>query len=410
MSIRGAVRVGLFIALIAAAWFGVQVQGSLAQTRSSDSPSESAKVPPQKESAPRKEAGISQNRYTTGLVTGAPQSTEFAIAQEIATTLATGQETGPRGEMALRVMPMVGNGGDRNILDILTLAGADMAIAPVVLVDRLREARTFGDISGKLVYIAPLFTEEFHLLARAEIKTPTDLAGKAVNLGEEGSAGAILGREVFNRLGVKINEVNLGLDAALDGMRSGRVFATLLVSGKPVNFLARYAQPDGIHFLPVPASPALEHDYLPTTLRHEDYPNIIAAGESVDTIAIQSALFAYNWPMRSERFRLLESFVQTFFSRFSEFHNDPHHPKWREVNLAAQLQGWQRFGPAERWLRHPSAGELELSPAGAAKLSPAGEAAISGAMDEFLRRNPNLPHREELLKDFQWLLKSKQGR
>jgi uncharacterized protein len=402
MSIRGAVRVGLFIALIAAAWFGVQVQGSLAQTRSSDSPSESAKVPPQKQSAPRKEAGISQNRYTTGLVTGAPQSTEFAIAQEIATTLATGQETGPRGEMALRVIPMVGNGGNRNILDILTLADADMAIAPVVLVDRLRDARTFGDISRKLAYIAPLFTEEFHLLARPEIETLTDLAGKTVNLGEEGGASAILGREVFNRLDVRIKEVNLGLDAALDGMRTGQVFATLLVSGKPVHFLARYAQPDGIHFLPVPASPAPEHDYLPTTLRHDDYPNIIAAGESVDTIGIQSALFAYNWPIRSERFRLLESFVQTFFSRFPEFLDDSHHPKWREVNLAAWLPGWQRFGPAKRWLQRPSAGE--------GATSPAGEAAISGAMDQFLKQNPNLPHREELLKDFQWLLKSKQGR
>jgi hypothetical protein len=120
-------------------------------------------------------------------------------------------------------------------------------------------------------------------------------------------------------------------------MRTGQVFATLFVSGKPVNLLARYAQPDGIHFLLVPASPALGHDYLPTTLRHEDYPNIIAAGESVDTIAIQSALFAYNWPVRSERFRLLESFVQTFFSRFSEFLGDSHQPKWREVNLAASI-------------------------------------------------------------------------
>jgi hypothetical protein len=146
----------------------------------------------------------------------------------------------------------------------------------------------------------------------------------------------------------------------------------------------------------------VEHDYLPTTLRHDDYPNIIAEGESVDTTAIQSALFAYNWPIRSERFRLLESFVQTFFSRFPEFLDDSHHPKWREINLAARLPGWQRFGPAERWLQRPSAGE--------AATSPAGEAAISGAMDEFLRRNPNLPHREELLKDFQWLLKSKQGR
>src|SRR5215470_4936313 len=90
------------------------------------------------------------------------------------------------------------------------------------------------------------------------------------------------------------------------------------------------------------------------------------------------------------------------FSRFAEFLDDSHHPKWREVNLAARLPGWQRFGPAERWLQRPSAGE--------AATSPAGEAAISGAMDEFLRRNPNLPHREELLRDFQWLLKSKQGR
>ena len=216
-------------------------------------------------------------------------------------------------------------------------------------------------------------------------------------LGEEGGASAILGREVFNRLDVKIKEVNLGPDAALNRMRIGQVFATLLVSGKPVNLLGRYAQPDSIHFLhflPVPASSALEHDYLPTTLSHDDYPDIIAAGERVDTIAVQTALFTYNWPIRSERFRLLESFVQTFFSRFPEFLDDSHHPKWREVNLEARLPGWQRFGPAERWLQRPSAGE----------------AAISGAMDEFLRRNPNLPHREELLKDFQWLLKSKQGR
>jgi hypothetical protein len=114
--------------------------------------------------------------------------------------------------------------------------------------------------------------------------------------------------------------------------------------------------------------------------------------------------------MRSERFRLLESFVQTFFSRFPEFLDDSHHPKWREVNLAARLPGWQRFGPGERWLQRPSAGEAATSPAGKVTLSPAGEAAISGAMDQFLKQNPNLPNREELLKDFQRLLKSKQDK
>ena len=392
----GAVQVGLFATLVATAWVGDQVRGSVAQTRQSISPTEPANVYPRKESAPRKEAGIPGNEYTAGLVSGAPHSTEFAIAQEIATTLATGQETGPHGEVALRVMPMVGNGGVRNILDVLTLAGADMAIAPVVLLDRLPEARKRGDILSKLVYIAPLFAEEFHLLARSDIASLTDLAGKTVNLGEEGSAGAVLGREMLNSLDVKISEVNLGLDAALDEMRKGQISATLVVSGKPVKLLTLYTPTDGIHFLPLATSPALQQDYLPSTLGPWDYPNLIGIGERVNTIAIKSALFAYNWPTQSERFRLLELFVQTLFSRFSEFLGDAHHPKWREVNLGAPLPGWQRFRPAERWLRRQSTGE----------------AAARSAFDRFIEQKPisNPAEREELFREFLRWRERKQGR
>ena len=310
--------------------------------------------------------------------------------------LASGQETGPHGEMALRVLPMLGNGGTRNILDTLTLAGADMAIAPVVLVDRLRNAKTFGKIRDKLVYIVPLFVEEFHLLARPEIESVADLAGKTVSLGEEGSSSAVLGREILNGMDAKISEVNLPLDAALDGMRKGNISATLLVSGKPVDALRHHAQGDGIHFLPIPYSPALQQDYVPATLSHEDYSDLIGAGESVDTIATRSALFAYNWPNRSERYRLMELFVQTLFSRFPEFLGDAHHPKWREVNLAAQLPGWQRFRAAERWLQR----------------QPGGEAALRNAFGRFLQEKSvgNLPNREELFRQFMRWRERKQDR
>lgn len=386
MRVCGAMRAGLFIALIAMAWLGGQVQDSFAQKRPPSSPSASTKVSPRKEVTPRKETGRSADPYTVGFVTGTPQCTEFAIAQDIATTLAGGQETGPHGQVALRVLPIVGNGGVRNVLDLLTLAGADVAIAPVILVDRVRTTRTFGDISDRLTYIAPLHIEEFHLLARPEIGSLTELSGKRVNLGDDGSAGAILGREVLNRLGVKIIESNLGPDAALDGLRKGDLSAALLVSGKPVSLLTQVSQLDGIHFLPIPYfKELLQQDYLPSTLRHSDYPNMIAAEASVDTIAIKSALFAYNWPSGNERFRLLEFFVQTLFTRFPEFLGDGHHPKWREVNLAALLPGWQRFRPAERWLQQSG-----------------GEAALRKAFGRFLEGKPtaNSPNREELFRDF----------
>ncbi|WP_456763586.1 TAXI family TRAP transporter solute-binding subunit [Bradyrhizobium sp. USDA 4463] len=387
MRVCGAMRAGLFIALVAAAWLGGQVQDSLAQNRPSAARSESTKVSPRKEALLRKETRRSADPFTVGFVTGSPQCTEFAMAQDIATTLAAGQETGPHGEVALRVLPIVGNGGIRNVVDVLTLPGADVAIAPVALVDRLREARTFGDISERLTYIAPLHIEEFHLLARPEIGSLTELAGKRVNLGEDGSASAILGRDVFNRLGVKISESNLGPEAALDGLRKGDLAAALLVSGKPVSLLTQVSQLDGIRLLPIPYSKELlQQEYLPSTLRHQDYPNIVAAEASVDTIAVKSALFAYNWPIGSERYRLLDLFVQTFFTRFPEFLGGAHHPKWREVNLAAQLPGWQRFRAAERWLRQQSGGE----------------AALRKAFGRFLEEKPtaNPPDREELFRDF----------
>jgi TRAP-type uncharacterized transport system substrate-binding protein len=390
MSLRRALRLSMFIALTTAASAGGPAHEALAQTASSISPLQAPDAPLRKASPPRKQAGIAANPYTVGFVTGPPHSTEFAMTQDIATTLAAGQETGPHGEMALRVLPMVGTGGIRNIIDVLTLSGADLAIAPVVVADRLRQTATLGDIGDKLVCITPLYIEEFHLLARPEIRSLGDLAGKTVNLGEENSATAVLGREVLDRLDVKVAPSNLGLDAALDGMREGQISATLLVSGKPISDLPPLAQAEGMHFLPIPYSQGLSPDYLPSTIGHEDYPTLIAAGASVDTVAIKSALFAYNWPAGSERFRLLETFVQTLFSRFPEFLGKGHHPKWHEVSLAAPLPGWRRFRPAERWLR---------------------EAALRDSFDRFIQQNSiSTPDREALFRQFPRWQQRNQGR
>jgi hypothetical protein len=82
----------------------------------------------------------------------------------------------------------------------------------------------------------------------------------------------------------------------------------------------------------------------------EDYPGLIAKGQSIDTIAYGAVMIAYNWPKGTERYRRVAEFVDRFFSHFPDFQKPPRHPTWREVNLAADLPGWKRFPEAQTWL------------------------------------------------------------
>jgi hypothetical protein len=137
---------------------------------------------------------------------------------------------------------------------------------------------------------------------------------------------------------------------AFEKLRSGEIAATVLIAGKPARSMARVKAADRLHFLSVPFSPSDAPDYLPTRLAHEDYPDMIPPGESIETIAVTTVLIAYNWPKNTDRHRRVQNFVEAFFSRIDDFAKPPRHSKWREVNLAAQLPGWNRFDAAEAWL------------------------------------------------------------
>lgn len=329
----------LSIVLLMAACMAQLILGATAQTSALEGVTNAIN-----ETSPLKKAGSPHDKNTTGIVTGDPNGT----ADEIATLIATGQETGPHGEVALRVAPMVGDGGLQNIRDVLTLAEADMSIVPVALLYRARAALGLDNVLKQIVYIAPLYEEEFHILAPWSIRNISDLAGKTVNLGMKNSAAAVLGSEILGRLGLKVNVVNLDQSEAMSAMRTGEIAGDLVLSSKPVGLLASYTRED-FHVIAIPYLPVLK-DFLPATLTHDDYPNLILPGQSIDTIGARSVLIAYNWPKGSDRYHLLDYFVRTLFSRFSELQTGPSHPKWREVNLAATLPSWTRFPPAQRWL------------------------------------------------------------
>jgi hypothetical protein len=89
---------------------------------------------------------------------------------------------------------------------------------------------------------------------------------------------------------------------------------------------------------------------LPAALSHADYPGMVGAGQDVNTIAVSAVLIAYNWPKDSDRYRRIANFIDVFFPKLAELQKPPHHPKWRETNLAAVVPGWTRFPEAVDWL------------------------------------------------------------
>src|SRR5438105_13256866 len=133
-------------------------------------------------------------------------------------------------------------------------------------------------------------------------------------------------------------------------MRTEQIDALFPVGGKPYKTTSRSSD-DRSHLDPVADAGPLQTDYLPATLTSKDYPNLIAEGEKVDTIAVPAVLAAYNWAPNTDRYRKLSQFVDAFFTKFPTFQNPPFHPKWKEVSLSAPLADWQRLPYADQWLK-----------------------------------------------------------
>ena len=287
------------------------------------------------------------NENTIGLISGSPNSddTYLQMGYDLAEVLNDGDN--------LRILPIAGIGGPRNIRDVRYLKGVDIGLTQTSILNNFRRSNQWmGQTENKIVYIAKLFNEEVHLVARSNITSITQLKGLKVNVDARGSGTSYSMRDIFKALGIEVEEVSMSQSEAFEKVKSGEIAATALIAGKPVRSMSKLNSADGLHFVPVPYPPQLLADYYPSTLTHDDYPDVIAAGQSVDTISVGAVLIAYNWQKKAnaDRYRRVQRFVEAFFPKIAEFRKPPRHAKWREVNLATKLPGWSRFEAAQTWL------------------------------------------------------------
>ena len=300
----------------------------------------------QAEAAPWERTRDRVNANTVTILSGNPNGTYLYIASDIAFVLDDGDR--------LRILPIVGKGGAQNVRDLIYLRNIDMAIVRSDAFETYNGERIYGRLNDQLRYIARLYNEEMHVLARKDITSIDQLLGATVNLSDAGSGTQLTSQLVFHRLGIDINEVNMSQRDGFEALKSGQIDATILVAGKPSrSWQQLQIDTDRFHLLPVPWPQSLEDFYLPTRITHKDYPNLLTEGQEVETIAAGAILASYDWEPNTQRYDRVAEFVEEFFTKVTagEFDKGARHPKWREVNIAAELPNWQRFEPAAEWLR-----------------------------------------------------------
>ena len=284
-----------------------------------------------------------KNTWTVGVAGGQLTGTYMTFANELAEVLDDGDN--------LRVLPIVTYGAASNLEDLLYLKNVDVAVTQADVFDYFRNQRKIVNLENRVNYIIRLPVSEMHVLARAEVKSIEDLRGKKVSFGPAGSASSLTGTIVFQRLGVHVEQVLYDNPTALQKVKSGELAALVRVIGRPIDFFAKIPASSGLHFVPIPFSKTFADYYALGELTSKEYPTLVPEDQPVDTLAVPAVLAVFNWARNTDRYRRVERFVERMFTKWDKFREPPRHPKWRDVNLAATVPGWNRWVVADEMLK-----------------------------------------------------------
>jgi uncharacterized protein len=248
----------------------------------------------------------------------------------------------------LRIAPLAGQGPVQNVIDLLNLRSVDAAIVPSDVLPYLRDGRLPGADSS-IAYIKKLDQEEVHILARRDITSIADLAGKKVNFDLRDSHSFITASVLFRALRINVQPVSLDQPRALQQLRQGEIAATVHVAKSPARLFFDLNWDDGVHFLPVSFTQEVSRTYLPARLAPADYPLLIGGGEAgrgdpIATVAVPIVLAVNTRALETERNRDISQLMDAASARAGP-------------DLAMEVPGWRRFVPTERRLPGDTGGE-----------------------------------------------------
>ena len=229
---------------------------------------------------PQPDAGAGQG--VVMLETEGSAGISVRMAEELARILNDGSRR--------RILPVIGTGSLQNIVDLRLMRGIDLAIAQKDVLDYAKQRNLVPQIESWLSYITTLYNEEFHLIARPEVKSISDLANQKVSVDVRGSGTSVTAARLFELIGIAVTTTNDDPEEGLEKLRQGEIAAVALVAGTPAPIFWDLIGENGLHFLSIPVDAAVAAGYAPARLTLGDYPGLVPYNQPVDTVAVSTLL------------------------------------------------------------------------------------------------------------------------
>ena len=285
---------------------------------------------------------------TLGIVTGPKTGTYYAIGRDIA---------GVADKAGIKVEVKSSEGSIENIKRINSSENAALGIVQSDVLGFLSRSKNPDSIkmADKLRMVFPFYNEEVHILARKEIKNFSDLEGKKVAVGEDGSGNMLTSINLFSMMNVTPGEtLKVAPAQGVVSVLKGEVDAVVFVGGKPVRLFKNLedltlpenqkfnGMLDDVHFLPLD-SPKMLEEYKPASISSNDYAFVL---KPVPTIAVQAVMVSFDFSKGGQKRCVALALLAKRLRAALPNLRQKGHPKWREVNLDADSGIWKKDGCA----------------------------------------------------------------
>lgn len=280
---------------------------------------------------------LAADPFEKNIMTGGPKGTYIQIGRDIARTVAT----------CGRDLTVVESAGSlENFAGVRNRRNTQFGIVQSDVLEYLKtyeagDAELQQAVRGVRIMF-PLYNEEVHLLAKKEIATARDLAGRKVAVGVLDSGTYLTSTLVLDILRVTSAErLKIATDEGFEKLMAGEIDAVFYVAGAPAKlFDTDRIDPAKFHLLSLNEAP-LKATYVASTLPARTYP---WQADAVELVAVKAVLMTFDYNIKGNAYqrescRAVADFASLILGGLDDLKANGH-PKWKSVDLTDLPPGW----------------------------------------------------------------------